>query len=232
MCGPGGSLLGVMTGSESQIKVEIWADIICPWCGLGSNRLEEAVARLDPSDDVEVVHRSFQLDPSFPYDRTTSVAEMLQSTKALTPEQVGQMTSRVERLANDDGLIPYRVLDNRVGNTALAHELLAYATEQGRHAEAWKRMFRAYFGEARSIFDPTSLLELATQEMGLDSDGVSDALTSRRFRDRVRTDQIEAHQLGARGVPFVVVDRRYGVAGAQPVSQLLSVLERARQEVA
>jgi predicted DsbA family dithiol-disulfide isomerase len=221
-----------MIGSESQMKVEIWADIICPWCGLGSNRLEEAVARLDPSDDVEVVHRSFQLDPSFPPDRTTSVAEMLQSTKALTPLQVGQMTSRVERLANDDGLIPYRVLDNRVGNTALAHELLAYATEQGRHAEAWKTMFRAYFGEARSIFDQASLLELATQEMGLDGDGVSEALTSRRFRDRVRADQIEAQQLGARGVPFVVVDRRYGVAGAQPVSQLLSVLERARQEVA
>lgn len=209
------------------MKVEIWADIICPWCGLGSHRLKRAVAEFEHGDQIEVVHRSFQLDPSAPVGTSVPVAEMLQTRKGVTPDQVQQMTSRVESLATADGLEPYVVLDNLTGNTALAHELLAYASEQGRHGEAWAAMFRAYFGETRSVLEPDSLVEIGTEMMGLDRPGIVEALESRRFRDQVIADQVEAQRLGARGVPFIVVDRAYGISGAQPVPQLIHVLDQA-----
>lgn len=136
------------------------------------------------------------------------------------------MTSRVERLAEEDGLQPYHVSDNRIGNTGPAHELLAYATEQGRHPEAWQTMFRAYFGQQRSIFERSSLLDIAA-DIGFDPDGAAEALESRRFRDRVVEDQEQAHALGARGVPFYVIDRTYGIAGAQSVEVIGQVLDGA-----
>jgi predicted DsbA family dithiol-disulfide isomerase len=210
------------------VQVEIWADIICPWCGLGSYRLEKAVNRF--GRPVEVVHRSFQLDPSWPEGETASVSDMLQSSKGLSPEQVRTVTARVEALAHEEGLTPYHVYENRVGNTGLAHELLAYATEQGHHAEGWKAMFRAYFGEARSVFDRDSVMEVGVGSLGLDAEGVTEALGSRKFRKAVFEDQIEARRLGARGVPFAVIDRAYGISGAQPVEQFEAALERAWTE--
>lgn len=209
------------------MKVEIWADIICPWCGLGSHRLDMAVEQFEHGDRLEVVHRSFQLDPSWPDGVTSPVAEMLSTRKGASPAQVREMTARVEGLAAADGLEPYVVLDNRVGNTSLAHELLAYASDQGRGSDAWKAMFGAYFGQTRDIFDSATLVDIGTNSIGLDETGVVEALTSRRFRHRVMADQVEAQRLGARGVPFIAVDRAYGVSGAQPVSHLLSVFEQA-----
>ncbi|MGH8911113.1 MAG: DsbA family oxidoreductase [Acidimicrobiia bacterium] len=209
------------------MKVEIWADIICPWCGLGSHRLEKAVAEFEHGGQIEVVQRSFQLDPSAPAGTLVPVAEMLQTRKGVTLDQVRAMTSRVESLAAAVGLEPFVVLDYFTGNTALAHELLAYAREQGRPEDAWAAMFRAYFGEARSIFETDSLVEIGTEMMALDRPGIVEALESRRFRDQVMADQVEAHRLGARGVPFIVVDRAYGISGAQPVPQLIQVLDQA-----
>ncbi|WP_018348679.1 DsbA family oxidoreductase [Longispora albida] len=210
------------------MKVEIWADVICPWCGLGASRLREALGRFPHRDQVEVVHRSFQLDPSAPAGRTRPVREML-NAKGMPDRQIDQVTAHIEAMADAEGLQPYHVLDNIVGNTSLAHELMAYASEQGMHERAWQGMFEAYFGQARPVFDLEPLVALGV-EWGLDEAGVREALTSRRYAAQVEADSREAHELGATGVPFVVIDRRLGIAGAQPVETILAALVQAWEQ--
>ncbi len=208
------------------MRVEIWSDLICPWCGLGQHRLNTALERFEHASDVEVLHRSFQLDARAPLDATESVRHMLQVKKGLSSAQVDAATRHVEELARAEGLSPYIVGDNRVGNTSFAHELAAWATEQGRGAAAWARLYRAYFGEARSIFDVSALVELAP-DLELDPAAARDALTSRRYADQVQADHREAVELGATGVPFIVIDRRYAIAGAQPTEVMLQSLAAA-----
>ncbi|HLV68643.1 MAG TPA: DsbA family oxidoreductase [Polyangiaceae bacterium] len=212
------------------MKIEIWSDVICPWCGLGQHRLERALAAFAHRDDVEVVHRSFQLDPSFP-ERTEPARDMLARKYRLNDAQLDATFRRVEGLAAADGLSPYIVGDNVVGNTRLAHELLALASERGLEEAAWKRLYRAYFGERRSIFDIDSLVALGV-ELGLDAEEVRAALRDGRYRARVEAEGEEARALGASGVPFVVIDRRYAVAGAQPIETFKTAIERAWQESA
>lgn len=207
------------------MRVEIWSDIICPWCGLGNKRLADAVASFAHADEVEVIHRSYQLDPSQPVGETMAVAEML-AAKGYSPGQIVASQDRIEAMAAEEGLRPYRVRDNRAGNTQLAHELMAYARAHGVYRDAWDALYRAYFGDARNIFDVEELVTLAT-ELGLDADDARDALLTGRHRAEVEHDRREAAQLGARGVPFVVIDRRYGVSGAQPTEVFRAALDEA-----
>ncbi|MDY7232726.1 DsbA family oxidoreductase [Hyalangium rubrum] len=211
------------------MRVEIWTDIVCPWCGLGYHRLEQALARFGHEGEVELVHRSFQLDESARVGVTERVRDMLKSKLGLSDTQVVDMTRRIEQMAQADGLTPYNVLKNRVGNTSLAHEFAAWATELGKGKEVWRLLYKTYFAEARSIFDVDSLAPLATQ-LGLDATAAREAMTSRRYAGKVIADGREARSLGSGGVPFVVIDRKYGVSGAQPVEVLLEALETAWRE--
>src|SRR5690606_29818317 len=136
---------------------------------------------------------------------------------------------RVESIAANDGISPYIVGDNWVGNTRLAHQLLAFASERGFEDAAWKHLYRAYFGQKRSIFDLDSLVELGT-ELGRDAEEVRAVLLDERYRARVEADGREAQELGATGVPFVVVDRRLAVGGAQAVEVFQRALLRAWRE--
>lgn len=209
----------------STMKIEIWSDVICPWCGIGQHRLERALDAFAHRDEVEVVHRSFQLDPHAPAE-PRPVREVLARKYRATDAQVRAMGARVEAIAAADGLTPYVTVDNLGGNTRLAHELLALASDRGLEAAAWARLYRAYFADQRSIFDVDALVALA-EEIGLDPADARAALTDGRYRARVEADGREAQALGATGVPFVVVDRRYAIPGAQPVETFLAVLERA-----
>lgn len=210
------------------MQIEVWSDIICPWCGLGLHRLRAALAGFEHAAEIEVVHRSFQLDERAPADQTESVRSMLRK-KGLSDPQIDSVTARVAALAAAEGLEPYHVLDNQVGNTSLAHELAAWATEQGRGSELWDRLFVAYFGETKSVFEIDALVELA-QSVGLDADGAREALTSRRYAEQVRKEGREAGRLGASGVPFFVIDRKFAIGGAQPAPVLLQALSEAWQE--
>ncbi|GII87887.1 protein disulfide-isomerase [Sphaerisporangium siamense] len=208
------------------MKVQIWADVICPWCGIGRHRLKAALERFEHADEVEVVHRSFQLDPGAPVGVSRPVAEMLTAKYGMDPAQVAAMNARVEELAHAEGLKPYIVADNVVGGTALAHEFLAHATAHGLHTRAWDHVFSAYWGEARPVFTVDALVSLG-EEIGLDPAGTREALTDRRHRSQVEQEQAEARALGATGVPFTVVGDRYGLAGAQDPDTVLDVLRRA-----
>jgi len=208
------------------MKIEVWSDIVCPWCGLGKHRLDAALARLPRADEVEVIYRSFQLDPGAPSD-PVSVKELLTAKYGLDDAGFASVTGHVEALAAAEGLTPYHVADNRAGNTSLVHQLLAMASEYGLASRAWDRAYHAYFGEQRSIFDVDSLVELGS-EIGLDAEAVREALSTGRYISRLQADLMDARRVGVTGVPFFVIDGRYAVSGAQPPEVLLQVLDRVR----
>ncbi|GGS91101.1 DsbA family oxidoreductase [Streptomyces chromofuscus] len=207
------------------MKVEIWSDLTCPWCGLAGHRLDRAVERFAHGGDVELIHRSFPLDPDLPSSPAVPTRQALKQKYGMDDAQAEAATRRVEVLAEREGLRPYIVLDNKKAGTQLAHEFLAHATAQGKHAEAWRLTFRAYFGEAHSLFDVDALLELS-DELGLDREETRQVLVERRFRQQVRDEARRAGTLGARGVPFLVIDGQYAVAGAQDTETFLDVFQQ------
>ena len=210
------------------MEVEIWSDVVCPWCYLGKKRFEHALADFSHPDDVQVVYRSFELDPDAPSDATTPVVDVLATKYGMSPEQAEQTQRQMEERAAADGLT-FRLQDLRRGNTRDAHRVLQLAREAGRQSETMERLQRAYFTDQQSIFDHDSLARLGA-EAGLDEAAVRSALESDAFADHVETDEEMARAIGATGVPLFVIDRKYGISGAQPPQTITQVLERAWAE--
>jgi predicted DsbA family dithiol-disulfide isomerase len=210
------------------MQVEVWSDVVCPWCYIGKRRLESALEKFPHRDDVEVVWRSFQLDPSIPEGETHPTLPALAAKYRTSEDAMRANMARVEQLAADEGL-DYHLADGVSGNTLRAHELLHLAAEHGLRNRLKERLLHAHFEEGRSVFDVDSLVSLAV-EVGLDEAEVREALADRRYLAAVREDGATAQALGATGVPFFVVDRKYGAAGAQPAELLLQILERAWAE--
>ncbi len=210
------------------MQVEVWSDVVCPWCYIGKRRLESALERFPHRDEVEVVWRSFQLDPSIPEGETHPTLPALAAKYGTSTEQMRANMTRVEQVAAEEGL-DYHLADGVSGNTLLAHELLHLAAEHGLQAPLKERLLHAHFEEGRSVFDVDSLVALGV-EVGLDEADARAALADRHYLSAVRQDAATAQALGATGVPFFVVDRKYGAAGAQPADLLLQILERAWAE--
>jgi predicted DsbA family dithiol-disulfide isomerase len=209
------------------MKIEFWSDIVCPYCGLMDHRLRRGLDRFEHAADVEVIHRSFQLHPDLPRE---GISQRELFKVAGVPVSTGEGILRpIEAAAKAEGLVPYHALERTLGPTDLAHELLAYATDQGRGNEIWTAMFRAHFGQARKLWTAAEVLDFAV-EVGLDRAGATEALDSRRFRDRVLADQRAAERLGARGTPFTVLDGRYAIPGAVGTDDFLAALTKAWQE--
>jgi len=209
------------------MRVDIWSDIVCPWCYLGKRRFERALAAFEDRAEVEVVHRSFQLDPTRPKGQTQKRREMLMSKYHLTAAQVQTMDVRMEETAAADGL-EYHLGDGVTGNTFDAHRLLHLAGARDQQDATLERFYRAYFTEGRSLFDDDSLRALAV-ESGLDAVDVAGVLAGDTYAEAVATDIREAQALGANGVPFFVFDNRFGVSGAQATDVFAQVLARARE---
>jgi predicted DsbA family dithiol-disulfide isomerase len=207
------------------MQVEVWSDVVCPWCYIGKRKLETALSRFAHADQVEVVWRSFQLDPSIPEGHTEPTLPALAAKYGRSVAEMAQMQRRVEEVAAGEGL-EYHLAEGLSGNTLLAHQLIHLAAEHGLGGAMKERLLHAHFTEQRSVFDVESLVSLAA-EVGLVAEQARAALTDRRYLSAVREDIDTARALGATGVPFFVVDRTYGAAGAQPAEQLLALLERA-----
>ena len=207
------------------MQVEVWSDVVCPWCYVGKRRLESALEQFPHRDQVEVVWRSFQLDPSIPEGETHPTLPALAAKYGSSVEAMRANMARVEALATAEGL-HYDLANGISGNTLRAHELLHLAAERGLGPELKERLLHAHFEEGRSVFDVDSLVSLAV-EVGLDETEAREALADRRYLSAVHQDAATAQALGATGVPFFVVDRKYGAAGAQPAELLLQILERA-----
>jgi predicted DsbA family dithiol-disulfide isomerase len=207
------------------MQVEIWSDPVCPWCYLGKRRFERALESFGHRDEVTVVYRSFELDPSAPAGVTTPMVERLADKYGMTAGQADDAQRQMEQRAAQDGL-EFRMDGLRSGNTRDAHRLLHLAKAHGVQAELAERLHRAYFTEQASIFDHSSLTELAV-EAGLDRDDVIRVLASQEYGDAVDTDEAMAQALGVNGVPLFVIDRRYGISGAQPPEVIARVLDQA-----
>ncbi|WP_156724267.1 DsbA family oxidoreductase [Streptomyces apocyni] len=208
------------------MRVEIWSDIACPWCYIGKARFEQGLAAFAHGDQVEVVHRSFELDPGRAKGDTAPVIDMLAAKYGRTREEARAMEEHVASNARAEGL-GYRTEGRDHGNTFDIHRLLHLARDRGRQDELLNLAYRANFAEERSVFDPEVLLALAV-EAGLDEGEVRAVLADGdAYADQVRADEREAAELGATGVPFFVLDRRFGVSGGQPAEVFTQALEQA-----
>lgn len=215
------------------MRIDLWADVACPWCAIGAKRLVRALAAFRDrpgAPEVAVEVRSYQLNPTLPPDFEGVHDEYLASHLGMTPDQVRAAGERVTALAAAEGLafdLP-RVV---IANTARAHELLQLARSRGQGAAMAERLMRATFVEGRALGRPEVLGEIAA-EARLDPAEVQDALAMGTYRDAVRADVEQAARYGIRGVPFFVIDDRLGVSGAQEAEVLLDVLAKAAAEAA
>ncbi|WP_086724377.1 DsbA family oxidoreductase [Streptomyces sp. NRRL B-24085] len=210
------------------MRVEIWSDIACPWCYVGKARFEKALEAFPHRDAVEVVHRSFELDPGRAKDDVQPVLAMLSKKYGMSEAQAQAGEENLGAQAAAEGLA-YRTRDRDHGNTFDLHRLLHLAKEHGRQDELVQIFYRANFAEERSLFTEGDerLVELAV-EAGLDAGEVRRVLADpTAYADEVRADEREAAELGANGVPFFVLDRTYGVSGAQPAEVFTQALTRA-----
>ncbi|WP_371568320.1 DsbA family oxidoreductase [Streptomyces canus] len=210
------------------MRVEIWSDIACPWCYVGKARFEKALEAFPHRDGVEVVHRSFELDPGRDKGDVQPVLAMLGKKYGMSEAQAQAGEENLGAQAAAEGLA-YRTRDRDHGNTFDLHRLLHLAKEQGRQDELVQIFYRANFAEERSLFTEGDerLVELAV-EAGLDADEVRKVLADpTAYADDVRADEREAAELGANGVPFFVLDRTYGVSGAQPAEVFTQALTQA-----
>ncbi|MFF8605388.1 DsbA family oxidoreductase [Streptomyces sp. NPDC015346] len=210
------------------MRVEIWSDIACPWCYIGKARFEKGLAAFAHRDDVEVVHRSFELDPNRPKGDTAPVIDMLARKYGRTLDEARAMEAHVAATAHSEGL-GYRTEGRDHGSTFDLHRLLHLAKDRGRQNELLDLAYRANFAEQRSVFDADTLVRLGV-EAGLDEPEVRSVLADETaYADAVRADEREAAELGANGVPFFVLDRRYGISGGQPAEVFTRALEQAWQ---
>ncbi|MFF0052846.1 DsbA family oxidoreductase [Streptomyces microflavus] len=208
------------------MRVEIWSDIACPWCYIGKARFEKGLAEFAHRDEVEVVHRSFELDPGRAKGQTEQVIDMLATKYGRTREEAASMEANVAANAQAEGL-GYRTEGRDHGSTFDIHRLLHLAKARGRQDELLTLAYRANFAEERSVFDDDVLLALAV-EAGLDADEARVVLADpEAYADEVRADEREASELGANAVPFFVLDRRYGISGGQPSEVFVQALEQA-----
>jgi len=208
------------------MRIDVWSDLVCPWCYIGKRRLERALAALPNAPQVEVVHRSFQLNPSAPSATTSSRRDYLRAKYGWSPIQAAKIDADMELRAAADGLEYHLTADGLTGNTFDAHRLVHLARDRGKQDAAVERFFLAYFTEQRSLFDKVSLETLAA-DAGLDAEEARGVLTSDDYSDAVAADLREAHALGVSGVPFFVFDRRLGLSGAQPIDVFVDAIKEA-----
>lgn len=210
------------------MKVEIWSDIVCPFCYIGKRKFEQALQHFAAKEQVEVIWRSFQLDPDAEPAPDKTVAQSLSEKKGWSLEHTKGMMDQVTNMAREAGL-DYKMDRSVVANTLNAHRLTHLAAKYGKQDAAKEKLFQAYFTEGKDVGSADILQQLG-QEIGLPAAAVQDLWQSNVFADAVLRDQYEAQQVGVRGVPFFVFNNKYAVSGAQPSAVFAEVMERVWQE--
>jgi predicted DsbA family dithiol-disulfide isomerase len=213
------------TSARTPMTVEIWSDVVCPFCYIGKREFEHALARFEHRDSVEVVWKSFELDPNAPERSPHDTYGMLVAKYGGTREDAKARVQGVVQRAKTVGL-DYQMDRAIIGSSFHAHRLIQFAKTKGKGTEAEERLFKAYFIEGQHLADKPTLVRLAG-EIGLDVKEAEAMLASTDFTDAVRADEREAQQIGIRGVPFFALDRKYGVSGAQASDHFLEALRQA-----
>lgn len=208
-----------------QLTIEIWSDVVCPWCYIGKRRFESALAQFPDRDKVRLIMRSFELDPSSPQQTSGSLSEMLAHKMGVPVARAEEMNAHVTRLAAAEGL-DYQLGSARHGNTFNAHRLIHLAAAHGLQAEATEQLFQAYFTRSLPIGDSDTLMTIG-RALGLPEDELRALIDSDIYADDVRTDEQRAQALGISGVPFFVLNEQFGVSGAQTPEVFLRAIEHA-----
>jgi predicted DsbA family dithiol-disulfide isomerase len=206
-----------------KMKVDIWSDVVCPFCYIGKRQFEIALDKFEHKEKVEVRWHSFQLDPNTPKPSVGNTYDMLSSKYGITREKAVEMTQGVVEMASLVGL-HYNMENTRPANTFDAHRLIHLAAQKGWDDKAEERFFSAYFTEGKDIADEATLKQLAT-EIGLETTEIDTVLASDQYADAVRIDQLKAKQMGITGVPFFVINEKYGISGAQGGQTILKALQ-------
>ncbi|TFC79202.1 DsbA family oxidoreductase [Cryobacterium sp. TMS1-20-1] len=212
--------------STDTIKVDIWSDVQCPWCYIGKRKFEAGAAQFDGT--VEVEYHSFELSPDTPVDYAGTPVQYLSEKKGMPLAEVEQMLERVTGIAESVGL-HYDYDSVHQTNTVISHELLHYAKAHGRQLEMKERLLKAYFIDGRYVGRIEDLADLAA-EIGLDRADVVRSLTAHEHLAAVKADVAQAGAYGIQGVPFFVIDGRYGISGAQDPTAFTQALDQARAD--
>lgn len=210
------------------MKIEIWSDVACPFCYIGKRRLEEALNGFEHQSDVEIEWKSFQLNPELKTNKIQSIHEYLAEAKGWTVEYAKQMGEQVTAMAEEVGL-NYSMDTTVVANTFNAHRIIQFAKTQNLGDAIEEALFKAYFMEGKNIDSKTELIEIAVS-IGLNATEAEKVLDEKQFSEQVEFDAYEAQQIGVRGVPFFVFNRKFGISGAQPLEVFTRTLDQAYAE--
>ena len=211
---------------DAIVIIEVWSDVVCPWCFIGKRRLEKAIAKLPDSSQIEVRHRAFQLQPDIKVTIPTS--QHLAEKYRVSAQEVEAMQANVCSIADGEGLC-YDLKNTLSGNTFDAHRLLLWSAELGKQSDLLEALYSAYFEKSEPVFTHSDLAKIA-ERVGLDSREVINLLESDKYVSQVKEDQEIARQLGANGVPFFVFDMKYGISGAQPQEVFDQTIVKALEE--
>jgi predicted DsbA family dithiol-disulfide isomerase len=217
-----------MDTTSNKFTVEIWSDIVCPFCYLGKRKFEAALEQFPEKKHVQVEWKSFQLNPGVVTDTTMSIYTFLSKTKGMSEDVAKQMTEQITSKGKEVN-IDYHFDRTKVINTFNAHCLLHFAKEHGLQDEAKERLLKAYFTEAKNVDDHMTLLQLG-EEIGLNRTDLDLALKNKAFEDDVKADMDLSQRFGIGGVPFFVFDRKYAVSGAQETAVFLETLQKSYSE--
>jgi len=210
------------------MKIEIWSDIMCPFCYIGKRKFESALSKVEFRDSIDVEWKSFLLNPDIITDPSKSTVEYLADVKNMSVEHAKQMTDQVVQMAAQSGLV-FNYDKTVVANTRNAHRLIQMAKVHLLGDKAEEILFEAYFSGGRNMDDRETLIELG-EKIGLDPGEVKQMLGSDQFDDKVRQEVFESQQIGVRGVPFFVIDNKYAISGAQPENVFVNALNKAYEE--
>ncbi len=217
-----------MDTTKHTIQVEIWSDIMCPFCYIGKRKFEAALSQFEGKDDVEIIWKSYQLSPDMVTDSSKNINQYLSEHKGISIQEAERMNAYVTNMAAKEGLT-YNFDKTVVANSFKAHQFAHFAKQYGKQDEAEEKLFQAYFTEGKNMDDDAVLIQLGA-ELGLDTTALKAALENGTYAKEVRADIKEAEEIGVRGVPFFVFDRKYAVSGAQDSMVFLQTLEKAQEE--
>ena len=210
------------------MKIEIWSDVACPWCYIGKRRFETALAAFPHRESVEVTWRSYQLDPTLPEHYDGTELDYLSTRKGMAPDQVSGMFEHVAAQARGEGL-NYRFDKVVVANSFTAHRLIHLAAAHGKQDAAKERLLSDHFEHGKDIGNQDYLTSLG-QDLGIDAGEVAELFSTDKYAADVRQDFEDGRALGINGVPFFVIDRKFGLSGAQPAATFTAALEQAWQD--
>jgi predicted DsbA family dithiol-disulfide isomerase len=213
---------------KEKMEIEIWSDVMCPFCYIGKRKFEQAVAQFPEREHLHVIWKSYQLSPDLVTDPNKDINQYLAEHKGMSVEEAKGLNDQVTQMAAEVGL-EYNFDQSVLANSFDAHRFTHFAKQYNKQMEAEEMLFKAYFTDGKNIDDHDTLIQLGL-EIGLDPALLEVALHNGSYAEEVRSDIYEAQQVGVRGVPFFVIDRKYAISGAQDSKTFLQALEKAYAE--